>query len=120
MRGTALGPNSKLQRQRRCWLNVFSCQLLKASVTVSAYLLPRCRLTLLLALNPRRQRGHWMGRSEDLSEYKVTLKWERGGAEFSYQKYPRDHTWSFDGGYTAIATVLMGSEGDASGLNKAR
>ena|SRR5436309_5440154 len=34
---------------------------------------------------------------KDMSEYKVTLKWERGGAEFSYQKYPRDHTWSFDG-----------------------
>ena len=28
-----------------------------------------------------------------MSEHKVTLKWERGGAEFSYQKYPRDHTW---------------------------
>jgi len=35
---------------------------------------------------------------KDMSEHKVTLKWERGGAEFSYQKYPRDHTWSFDGG----------------------
>jgi hypothetical protein len=35
---------------------------------------------------------------KDMSEYKVT--WERGGGEFSYQKYPRDHTWSFDGGHT--------------------
>ena len=35
----------------------------------------------------------------------VTLKWERGGAEFSYQKYPRDHTWSFDGGHTMRATA---------------
>ena len=40
-----------------------------------------------------------------MSEYKVTLKWERGGAEFSYQKYPRDHTWSFDGGHTMTATA---------------
>ena len=23
---------------------------------------------------------------KDMSEHKVTLKWERGGAEFSYQK----------------------------------
>jgi organic hydroperoxide reductase OsmC/OhrA len=44
---------------------------------------------------------------KDMSEYKVTLKWERGGAEFSYQKYPRDHTWSFDGGYTVIATAAQ-------------
>ena len=42
---------------------------------------------------------------KDMSEHKVTLKWERGGAEFSYQKYPRDHTWSFDGGHTMMATA---------------
>src|SRR5262245_16628148 len=40
-----------------------------------------------------------------MSEHKVTLKWERGGAEFSYQKYPRDHSWSFDGGHTMTATA---------------
>jgi len=40
-----------------------------------------------------------------MSEHKVTLKWERGGAEFSYQKYPRDHTWRFDGGHTVTATA---------------
>ena len=42
---------------------------------------------------------------KNMSEHKVTLKWERGGAEFSYQKYPRDHTWSFDGGHTMTATA---------------
>jgi hypothetical protein len=41
----------------------------------------------------------------DMSEHRVTLKWERGGAEFSYQKYPRDHTWAFDGGHTMTATA---------------
>ena len=41
----------------------------------------------------------------DMSEHRVTLKWERGGAEFSYQKYPRDHTWIFDGGHTMMATA---------------
>ena len=42
---------------------------------------------------------------KNMSEHKVTLKWERGGAEFSYQKYPRDHTWSFDSGHTMTATA---------------
>ena len=42
-----------------------------------------------------------------MSEHKVKLKWERGGAEFSYQKYPRDHTWSFDGGHTITATAAQ-------------
>jgi organic hydroperoxide reductase OsmC/OhrA len=42
---------------------------------------------------------------KNMSEYKVTLKWERGGVEFSYLKYPRDHTWSFDGGHTMKATA---------------
>ncbi|HEY1360950.1 MAG TPA: OsmC family protein [Xanthobacteraceae bacterium] len=40
-----------------------------------------------------------------MSEHRVALKWERGGAEFSYQKYPRDHTWSFDGGLNMTATA---------------
>ena len=40
-----------------------------------------------------------------MSEHKATLRWERGDAEFSYQKYPRDHTWSFDGGHTMTATA---------------
>lgn len=47
-----------------------------------------------------------------MSEHKVTLKWERGGAEFSYQKYPRDHTWSFDGGHTVTATAAPAYLGD--------
>ena len=42
-----------------------------------------------------------------MSEHKVTLKWERGGIEFSYLKYPRDHTWSFDGGHTMKATAAV-------------
>jgi organic hydroperoxide reductase OsmC/OhrA len=40
-----------------------------------------------------------------MSEHKVTLRWERGGAEFSYQTYPRDHIWSFDGGHTMTGTA---------------
>jgi organic hydroperoxide reductase OsmC/OhrA len=40
-----------------------------------------------------------------MSEHKVTVRWERGGAEFSYKKYPRDHTWSFDCGQRITATA---------------
>lgn len=40
-----------------------------------------------------------------MSEHTATLKWERGGAEFTYPKYPRDHTWSFDGGHTMTASA---------------
>jgi organic hydroperoxide reductase OsmC/OhrA len=41
-----------------------------------------------------------------------TLKLERGGAEFSYQKYPRDHTWSFDGGHAMTATAAPAYPGN--------
>ncbi len=40
-----------------------------------------------------------------MSEHKATLRWERGDAEFSYQKYSRDHTWTFDGGHCMTATA---------------
>ena len=48
----------------------------------------------------------------NMSQHKVTLKWERGSAEFSYQKYSRDHTWSFDGGHTMTATAAPAYLGD--------
>src|ERR1700758_3724102 len=47
-----------------------------------------------------------------MSGHKATLKWERGEAEFSYQKYPRDHTWSFDGGHTMTASAEPGYLGN--------
>ena len=52
-----------------------------------------------------------------MSEHKVTLKWERGGAEFSYQKYPRDHTWSFDGGHTMMATAAPAFLGNPANVD---
>jgi organic hydroperoxide reductase OsmC/OhrA len=52
-----------------------------------------------------------------MSEHKVTLKWERGGAEFSYQKYPRDHTWSFDGGHTMTATAAPAYLGNPANVD---
>src|SRR5207244_2703439 len=52
-----------------------------------------------------------------MSEHKVTLKWERGGAEFSYQKYPRDHTWSFDGGHTMTASAAPAYLGNPANVD---
>jgi organic hydroperoxide reductase OsmC/OhrA len=40
-----------------------------------------------------------------MSEHKVTLTWKRGDAPFDYQKYPRDHTWKFDGGHEMTASA---------------
>lgn len=47
-----------------------------------------------------------------MSEHRVTLKWQRGGAKFTYQKYPRDHIWSFDGGHTMAGTAAPGYLGN--------
>jgi organic hydroperoxide reductase OsmC/OhrA len=40
-----------------------------------------------------------------MSEHKITLTWQRGDNPFEYQKYPRDHTWKFDGGHEMTATA---------------
>ena len=53
----------------------------------------------------------------NMSEHKVTLKWERGGTEFSYQRYPRDHTWSFDGGHTMTATAAPAYLGNPANVD---
>jgi organic hydroperoxide reductase OsmC/OhrA len=40
-----------------------------------------------------------------MSEHRVTVAWERGDVEFTYQTYRRDHTWSFEGGITVDASA---------------
>ena len=40
-----------------------------------------------------------------MSEHKFTLTWKRGDLPFDYQKYSRDHTWKFDGGYEMQASA---------------
>ena len=37
-------------------------------------------------------------------EYKVTVDWTRGRADFLGGKYSREHTWTFDGGLTVPAS----------------
>jgi organic hydroperoxide reductase OsmC/OhrA len=40
-----------------------------------------------------------------MSEHKATIAWSRGGRDFTYEKYSRDHTWTFDGGIRVAATA---------------
>jgi organic hydroperoxide reductase OsmC/OhrA len=37
-------------------------------------------------------------------EYRATVRWTRGDATFTNQRYSRSHTWSFDGGITVPAS----------------
>jgi organic hydroperoxide reductase OsmC/OhrA len=47
-----------------------------------------------------------------MSEHKVNLSWKRGDAPFEYQKYPRNHTWKFDGGHEMTASAAPAYLGD--------
>jgi organic hydroperoxide reductase OsmC/OhrA len=37
-------------------------------------------------------------------EYRATVRWTRGDAAFTDQRYSRGHSWSFDGGVTVPAS----------------
>lgn len=48
-----------------------------------------------------------------MSEHVVDVSWSRGGREFTYQTYSRDHEWRFDGGVTvpgSAAPAYLGSD----------
>ena len=47
-----------------------------------------------------------------MSEHKINLTWKRGDAPFEYQKYPRNHTWKFDGGHEMTASAAPAYLGD--------
>ena len=47
-----------------------------------------------------------------MSEHRVTVAWERGGRDFTYEVYSRDHTWKFDGGATISASAAPGYRGN--------
>src|SRR6266478_517608 len=49
---------------------------------------------------------------ECMSEHKITLTWKRGDLPFDYQKYPRNHTWKFDGGHEMTASAAPAYLGD--------
>ncbi|MDB6019366.1 MAG: peroxiredoxin [Pedosphaera sp.] len=39
-----------------------------------------------------------------MSEHKATISWKRNTPEFLKGRYSREHTWSFDGGLTVLAS----------------
>ena len=39
-----------------------------------------------------------------MSEYKATIKWQRISPDFLKGRYSREHTWTFDGGFTMPAS----------------
>ncbi len=47
-----------------------------------------------------------------MSEHRVTLDWNRGGSDFTYQTYTRDHTWAFENGATVNASAAPGYLGN--------
>ena len=40
-----------------------------------------------------------------MSEHKASISWTRGGKDFAYETYSRDHSWRFDGGVEVAATA---------------
>ena len=48
-----------------------------------------------------------------MSEHSATIEWKRGGVDFTYEAYPRDHTWTFEGGAVVRASAAPGYRGNA-------
>ena len=46
-----------------------------------------------------------------MSEHKATIKWSRGGKDFTYKTYSRDHVWSLNGNDVpaSATTAYLGS-----------
>lgn len=40
-----------------------------------------------------------------MSEHKATILWSRGGKDFGYKSYSRDHVWRFDNGVEVPASA---------------
>ncbi len=40
-----------------------------------------------------------------MSEHKATIVWSRGGKDFGYKSYSRDHVWRFDNGVEVPASA---------------
>ena len=47
-----------------------------------------------------------------MSEHRVHVSWERGGVDFGYESYPRDHAWTFEGGVRVPATAAPAFRGN--------
>ena len=49
-----------------------------------------------------------------MSEHSVGLAWERGGGDFSYESYSRDHMWNFDDTNKVCASAAAEYNGNPS------
>jgi organic hydroperoxide reductase OsmC/OhrA len=47
-----------------------------------------------------------------VSEHRVQVSWERGGVDFGYETYPRNHEWTFEGGVRVPASAAPAFRGD--------
>ena len=47
-----------------------------------------------------------------MAEHRVHVGWERGGIDFGYESYPRDHVWTFEGGVRVPATAAPAFRGN--------
>lgn len=48
-----------------------------------------------------------------MSEHRARIRWSRGSADFSYEAYPREHTWELAGGQQIRASSAPDFLGDA-------
>lgn len=46
-----------------------------------------------------------------MSEHRAEISWARGGSEFTYETYSRDHTWRFEGGDPVRASAAPAYQG---------
>jgi organic hydroperoxide reductase OsmC/OhrA len=46
-----------------------------------------------------------------MSEHLVKINWERNSVPFEYETYPRDHTWTFEGGVEVSASAAPDYKG---------
>ncbi|MHC4416349.1 MAG: OsmC family protein [Planctomycetota bacterium] len=47
-----------------------------------------------------------------MSEHRVTVSWERGACDFTYEAYSRDHTWQFENGISINASATPAYRGN--------
>lgn len=48
-----------------------------------------------------------------MSEHRASVRWQRGGADYTYETYPRDHVWRFSGGIEVPASSAPEFRGHA-------
>ena len=47
-----------------------------------------------------------------MATHKATIRWQRGGKEFTLATYERDHSWQFEGGETVRASAAPAYKGN--------